>query len=426
MSKLDLEYNSTYISLNLIDELDYIIGGYDKPNITFIYTLNTFIESFILNSKFYISDQEFKHLHIVSKSIFPNGRPILELITKTKCLSAIGGIGNNIGQVVSIGKFDPNNPTSYQERIQEYVEKGLDTKDSREKYLKISILNEEVEKLSFLNIGRVEDGYVALVSHNSPQDFFNKLNELTYYSNVQATLPYYCYKNQLNEFQNRGLGKEIITRLTDVFESKQAQINQYFGYTNQHIPPLVNILLSQCNSINDIPDKIYQLREDFTLLRKSLVKYEAQLSEAKNIKEQIDAIEELNAFWITFNKKYSENNRLIYNFWEVAENSDYEKSIDSTIDNQSITGVIEDLNLGKVIGKSTKKIIDMYKEKKIINRFRGVTDLWSLFNKSPNIKEHIKNFERVFNVKIEEKALQELRKEIGPLNKQTNIASTNS
>lgn len=106
MERLDLDYNSTYISLNLIDELDYIIGGYEKPNVVFLYTLNSFIESFILNSTFYISEQEVKHSSIVSKAIFPNGRPILEMLSRTKSMKMISGIGNSIGKVISITKTD--------------------------------------------------------------------------------------------------------------------------------------------------------------------------------------------------------------------------------------------------------------------------------------------------------------------------------
>ncbi|MDN3594337.1 hypothetical protein [Zunongwangia endophytica] len=146
MTNINLNYNSTYISINLIDELDYVIGGYGKPNAIFIYSLNTFLEAFILNSSFYLSSQEFKHLQIVSKAIFPNGRPILELLSKTQKLSAIGGIGNEIGQVVALGSFDPENPKSYQERIKDFIENGLHAKETREKYLILTFVDKEIKK----------------------------------------------------------------------------------------------------------------------------------------------------------------------------------------------------------------------------------------------------------------------------------------
>ncbi len=410
MNKLELDYNSTYVSLNLIDELDYVIGEYGKPNLTFIYTLNAFLEAFVLNSIFYISEQEFKHMQLLSKSLFPSGRPILELLSKTNSMKAISGIGNNIGQVVSIIKHDTNNPISYQEKIAEFIENGIDTKIAREKYLTLSDLNRKVEKLKFLNIGKVEDGLIALESTNTPEDFFNALNKATYYSNVQSVLPFYSYKQQITQTKIRGISKEIITGITNIFEKKQDAINQYFGCSNQQIPPLVNILLSQCNSINDIPDKLLQLRHDFTNLRKSIITYEKRINESHNIKEQIDALEEYNEFWKLFNKKYTNSSRLVFNFWDLAEDSNLDQSIDNAIDSGSYSNIVEDLNLGKVIGKSVKKLLEYSNEKRIINRFRGITDLWKLFNDSPNVKDQIKNYERIFNVELYIESIDRLKK----------------
>lgn len=415
MDKLKLDYNSTYISSNLIDELDFIIGGYGKPNAIFIYTLNSFLESFILNSSFYISTQELGHIQIISKSLFPNGRPILELLSKTKMLSAIGGIGNEIGQVVSIGKFDNSNPTSYQERIQEFINNGFETIQARKDYLVLSEIEQSKTKLPYLNIGKVSDGFVATVSNNSPEEFYKKLILATKGTNVQATLPFYSFKYQIEEIQNRGIGREIITNISDSFINKQNRVNQYFGYTNQAIPPLVIILLSQCKNINDIPAKMLQLREDFTKLRNSVVQYEKRLTEAISFKEQIEAIDELNEFWTVFNKKYTENRRLLYQFWELAEESNYEDSMDKAIDKADTSNIIEDLNAGKVIGKGAKKIFDWYKDKKIINRFRGVTDIWTLFENSPNINTHLTEFERIFETKIEVEELQKLNIKISEI-----------
>lgn len=406
MDKIQLDYNSTYISLNFIDELDYVIGQYGKPNVTFIYTLNAFIESFVLNSIFYISSQEYNHLRILSKSLFPNGRPILELLINTKSLKCISGIGNNIGQVVGIFKNDMNNPRSYQEKIKLFLNNGLDTNTARSKYLTLSDIDAKVEKIKFLDIGKVEDGFIALESTNKPENFYNDLYKATYFSNVQAVLPFYSYKQQISQNKARCISRDIINELTIGFEKRQEIVKQYFGYYNQPIPPLVNILLSQCNTINDITQKISQLRLDFSELRESVVKYEKRIKESKTIKEQIDAIKEYNEFWVVFNNKYiNNNNRLVFNFWEILDNSNLEKSIDCN----TFSDIIEDLNIGKIIGKSSSKIINYYKENKIINRFRGVTDLWNLLNNSPNIEEQINNYERIFKVKLDTKSFDKLK-----------------
>ncbi len=415
MKNVNLKYNSTYISINLLDELDYVIGEYGKPNSIFIYSLNAFLEAFILNSNFYISGQEAKHFQIVSKAMFPNGRPILELLAQSKNLMAIGGIGNSIGQVVSLGKFDPENPTSYQERIEYYINNGLNTEDTRKKYLIIPSINDNNYNFKYLNIGRVDDGYVATESTNAPDKFFKKLCDVTEHSNVQATLPFYSYQFQINDIKNRGISREILTQLTDSFKKKQKLVNQYFGIQHQTIPPLVSILLSQCRSISDIPSKMLQLRADFSKLRQSAVNYEKRINDANTIKEQLEAIDELNEFWSVFNRKYSEDKRLLYQFWEVAEESDCEKAIDDAFDSRDTSGMIEDLNVGKIAGKGAKKIFEWYKDRKVINRFRGVTDIWKLYENSPNIKKHLSEFERVFKVKIDESELVELNKKLAKL-----------
>ena len=419
MEQVKLEYNSTYISINLIDELDYIIGGYGKPNSIFIYSLNAFLESFILNSSFYISDQEVRHFQAVSKSIFPNGRPILDALAKTKSLMAIGGIGNQIGTVVSIWKSDDQNPIGYQERVKDYIDHGMDTNEARNKYLILPNINKDVESLTYLNIGRVEDGFVATESKNSPQKFYSKLCEVTKGTNIQATLPFYNYKFQIEEVQSRGISKDIISKLTNSFLNRQKKLEQYFGISNQNIPPLVSILLSQCKTISDIPQKMIALREDFTDLRKAILKYEIKINESNSIREQLEAIDEINEFWKVFNRKYSEDSRLLYQFWEVAKDSDYEKSIDNSIDANNMSKMIEDLNLGKIAGKGAQKAFVWFKEKKIINRFRGVTDLWKLFENGPNLKKQIPLFEKVFDFKINEAELIDLNKKINHIKKGT-------
>lgn len=415
MERLNLDYNSTYISSNLIDELDYVIGGYGRPNTVFIYSLNSFLEAFILHSKFYISDQEIRHIQILSKSLFPEGRPILELLSKTKSLGIIGGIGNSIGRVVSITKFDSDNPTTYQEGIQDFINNGIETTHARREYLVIPGIDTEIKKLLYLAVGKVEGGVVATVHENSPQAFYKQLCHATRESNVQATLPFYSYQDQITDAQQRGIAKDIITNLSIAFDDKRRQVDQYFGFMRQNLPPLVTILLTQCKDISEIPTKMLQLREDFTKLRDCICTYEKRISEAVNIKDQIDAIDELNEFWTTFHRKYSENKRLLYQFWEIANESDYEKSIDNSLDSSDTSKILEDLNAGKVIGKGAGKLFSWYKDKKIINRFKGVTDIWNLFENAPSLQKQVTEYERLFNVQLDRLELERLQNRINKM-----------
>ena len=412
MENFRLDYNSTYISLNLLDELDFVVGGYGKPNAIFLYSLNAFIEAYVLNSCFYISGQEARHASLVSKYMFPNGRPIIELLSNTKSLKQVDGIGNDIAVVIGLGQADMSNPNSYQERIKNYLEGGFDIDSVRNKYLIIPSLNEDVDEINYLNIGKVDDGFVATESKNLPHKFYSKLCERSKNSNVQAVLPFYSLSQHLANIKGRGISRDIITKISSTFQNKQNEIDGYFGKVNQSIPPLVNILLSQCNGIHDIPSKLLQLRLDFSNLRSSVEEYEKKINEAKNIKDQIDAIDELKEFWKVLEKKYSKDSRLWYQFWEVVDESDYDKAIDNAIDTGSEQNLINDLNMGKILGKGAIKAVNWYKERRILNKFQGVTDLWNLFNTSPNVNDHLKNFEKVFDTKIDHKDISLLNQKI--------------
>lgn len=106
MNNLERDYNSTYISSNLIDGLDYVIGCYGKPNLIFIFTLSTFLEAFILNNSLFNSSQELIRIKAISKSLFPIGQPVLKQVSNKKTLSSISGMGNDLARVINIDKFD--------------------------------------------------------------------------------------------------------------------------------------------------------------------------------------------------------------------------------------------------------------------------------------------------------------------------------
>lgn len=90
----------------------------------------------------------------------------------------------------------------------------------------------------------------------------------------------------------------------------------------------------------------------------------------------------------------------------MAKESDYDKSLDNLIDTQSASEVIKDLNLGKVAGKAGILAWDKIKERRILSKFKGVTNLWSLLEKSPTIDFQIKNVERIFNIDVDRNKIQ--------------------
>ena len=86
-SKKDL-YNCGLTVVNLLDELDWVVGCYGKPTSQFLYSLNTFVETYVLIDHIFVSSHDAFHLNLI-QPFFPKGRPILETLVKDKELNVI-------------------------------------------------------------------------------------------------------------------------------------------------------------------------------------------------------------------------------------------------------------------------------------------------------------------------------------------------
>ena len=75
--------------------------------------------------------------------------------------------------------------------------------------------------------------------------------------------------------EGRGVSQAVLSNLSALLNADIAKITDFFGYEYQPIPPLVNIVLSQCRSLDDLPGKMLELRNDFTHLRSSIVGFES-------------------------------------------------------------------------------------------------------------------------------------------------------
>lgn len=148
--KLTIEHNSCMISSNLLDELDYVIGGYGKPTIEFIFNFNAFIEAYILSSNFIIPHHEAEHIRITQKVLFPDGRPIFELIVKSKCLTSISGLGNRITQCVFVEKVESNNNEAAMTAIETFC---LRDADRIKKTFVLSDFSNKIEGVKTYSIG---------------------------------------------------------------------------------------------------------------------------------------------------------------------------------------------------------------------------------------------------------------------------------
>ena len=192
----------------------------------------------------------------------------------------------------------------------------------------------------------------------------------------------------------------------EIQNEKVEDSKKFLGGELQIIPPLVSIILSKTTSLDKLTEVICEIRDDFSNFRESCEQYEENLNNAKTIKEQILIINSYKEFWKSLVKKYGqENSKLIYRFLSIAKESDYEKSLDNTIDNLSFKDTFNDFNIGKVAGKIGFLAFDKFREKRILNRFKGVSNLFSLIENSPAINQQIKDIERIFKTEFNRKKL---------------------
>ena|GEM_PF-1291255 len=405
--KLTIEHNTCIISSNLLDELDFVIGGYGQPTVEFIFNFNAFVEAYILSSNFILTHREFEHINITRKVLFPNGRPIFDLILKAKNVSAISGFGDNIMQCVYVDKVENSDNETAMKAIETFCER--DHERIKKNFI-LSDFSKPIESVKTYSVGftgkKEEFGGKNQVligeTTNKPFEIVKSFfNTITNY-NVQAALPVFTYQQQFHELGKKSISKEIYKTICDIQGQNIEDAENYLGGEMQTIPPLVSIVLSKAKNREDIPKVLIEIRDDFTDFRNCCEKFEKTLNEAKTIKEQIEAIKEYKNFWATLVKKYSDKtSRIMFRFLDIAKDSDYEDALDNVIDSQSADELFKDLNMGKVAGKAGLVAWDKLKEKRILNKFKGVVNLWSLLESSPTIDKQINDIERVFNTTID-------------------------
>jgi hypothetical protein len=422
--KLTVEHNSCIISSNLLDELDYVIGGYGKPTIEFIFNFNAFIEAYILSSNFILPHHEEQHIRITQKVLFPNGRPIFDLIAESQCLTSISGLGNRITQCVYVDKVENNNNEAAIRAVEAFCVRNI---DRIKKNFILSDFSNKIEGVKTYSIGfagkeQPEFGSKSQVmigeTTNQPLEivktFFNTITNF----NVQAALPVFTYEQQFQELGKKAISKEIYKTICDIQGQNIEDTENYLGTELQTIPPLVSILMSKAKNIQDIPKALKDIRDDFTEFRECCERFEKRLNDAETIKEQTEAIKDYKQFWATLVKKYSDKtSRIMFRFLDIAKDSDYENALDNLIDCQSADEVFKDLNMGKVVGKAGILAWDKFKDKRILNKFKGVVNLWSLLESSPTIERQINDIERVFKTTLDRNRILIAKKHLQTIKK---------
>lgn len=391
-----IEYNSAYISLNLLDELDYCLGGYGKPSVEFLFSLNTFVESFIASSGFYTSLDELNHLNLTAPALFPNGRPILNLVVREAGLKFVNGVVNNPGREIYRGDaLGRTRKEAQQDFVIEYGKKIQD------QYLIRSDIRTVVEKIPLVTSKHENDYFIVSEVLNTSAELVTNLTNVAKSSSIQTTLPIYLYRKQINALTKKPESILALDRVAKIHMTTVNELIKFLDYQYLPIPPFTNILLSQVTSISEIPQKLSQLRADFHELRSKFIELEKEIFESDNIKQQIEIYRNFKEFWSVFEKKYPDKkHRIFYGSLDLINGSDFDKSADSLIDGSKFDDSITDLNLGKLGANFLKKGFSLYNDQKIINRFKGLTNIWELFETSKSINQQMVHFERLFSVKF--------------------------
>ncbi|WP_343539488.1 hypothetical protein AB3466_11780 [Sphingobacterium thalpophilum] len=396
MTDSNINYNSAYISLNLLDELDYCLGGYGKPNMEFLFSLNTFVETFIASSSFYTSLDELNHLNLTAPALFPNGRPILHMLAKAGGLKFVNGVIEKAGrEIYRKGAETLSKKDAQREFI---LEKGSDL---NKRYFLKSEIDTKIHEIPLITSKVIGGEYIVSEVLTKSSELVSNLLEVSKISSIQTSLPIYLYEEQLSTLVAQPYSIKSLERLAKLHEENLESLLQDLNFRYLPIPPFTNILLGQVSSISQIPEKLIQLRLDFQELRNKFVELECDIHGTRSLKEQRDAHRKFQDFWATFIRRYSDRrNRIHYSILGLTPGVDIDKAADKMFDENNFMEAFKDLNLGKLGGNILSKSFSEIKERRIINRYKGLTNIWELFQKGKGIEEQIRHFERLFGVQI--------------------------
>lgn len=389
-------YNSAYLSLNLLDELDYYLAGYGKPNVEFLFTLNTFVETFIGSSEFYTSLDELNHLNLTSTVLFPNGRPILNLVVKEGGLKFVNGVVNNPSTEIYRGIVP--NVTRKDAQRDFVISYGAKISDN---YFIKSDINKTIDKIPLITSKFDDDVFIVSEVKSTTNELVSNLMNVCGSTSIQTSLPIYLYAQQVDSFKKKPYSIKSLDIVAKMHEVNLEALMQSLDYQYLPIPAFTNILLGQVKSIYEVPAKLAQLRADFQTLRDKFVELEVEIAEAPNIKRQLEAYNKYKAFLSVFVKKYiDKKHRIFYGNLDIIDGSDLDKGVDSLLDGSDFLNAFKDINLGKIAGNTIIKGFNYYRDSKTINRFKGLTNIWELFQDSMSLGQQINHVERLFSVKF--------------------------
>lgn len=112
------------------------------------------------------------------------------------------------------------------------------------------------------------------------------------------------------------------------------QLSNFFNMKYIYLPPFLSILLSRCNSTEDIPTELRKLREEFIDIRKTNSRYQQQITNAKSFGEVIDISREYQVAQETLTKAISnrKKSKYIRNLWDIVKSASIKGMLTKTLD----------------------------------------------------------------------------------------------
>lgn len=376
-------FNSSLTVVNLLDELDGVIGGYRKPNPQFLYSLNTFVEAYVLTDSIYISYTDTYHLNLASPA-FPDGRPIISMLIEDGILRTIFESSDHLRDDtgVVIYTFEVAEGKTI-ETDNEWFNKYRSEIDRQ--YLSELIPSYDIgtvpEKTPLLILGGAKGTRrsAVVMAERDVSKCIHSVLSLSSGSRLHPALPLYAAKAQANFFSAHTPSISLYTQLANIHNVRVEELLKYRGYREIPIPPLASILLSRCKAHTDIPAQLKKLRSEFQDLRDAGRLHEQRLENASSIGEQLDIMAEFDELWDVFSKKTKhKTTRLIYRVWDIVKEANPLKWLTKTVDHFAV----------------------WEQNQFILNRYKGLMDIWHLTRKIPPVQSQLRDVERVFGATI--------------------------
>jgi hypothetical protein len=376
-------FNSSLTVVNLLDELDAVIGGYRKPTPQFLNSLNTFVEAYVLTDSIYISSRDAMHLNLAIPA-FPDGRPILKMLTQDGILRFIvegpDHLRDDTGTVIYAFEIPEGRTVQNDD---EWFKKYCS--DVERKYLSGLIPSYDIgtvpDRTPLLILGRAKgtQHYAVTMVDRNVSKCIQSVLSLSAGSRLHPALPLYAVKAQASFFAATTPSRSLYEKLAEIHNVKVEALLKYRGYRQIPIPPLASILLSRCKARTDIPTQMKQIRSEFQDLRDAGRAHERRLESASSLGEQLDAMAEFDEFWDVFSKKTKhQTTRLIYRMWDIVKEANPLKWFTKTVD----------------------LMVAWDQDQFILNRYKGLMDVWRLTRNIPSVQSQLRDVERVFGTTI--------------------------